>query len=341
VYGRDRSDFARFRIMADLTVSRSTQTPASGIAGLLGLFAGLCAVFAGCVTLSDGYDEARQARWPVVAALVDRAEVVAMARAPKDGGTLWNLRARVRFEVNGEPRTATLISRNGFSEQDAACLESWAAELRKSGQTDVRYDPSRPDRAVFALPDLSPTAGRLHTDLILLAVAAIACGSLLRLARYLRAREERAAPAADGDARAMPVLGLLVAAMGLTMAGLCIHGAISADPFAAENLIGVPIGLMFAFAGIIISLPPDQVKWRNLLATLLITCFALTFDWVAFGPGERQFTGSIMGFGFIPGEWMGRAAFGAFAIVLDICAVSMWIGQCRRGFAAPATASTI
>jgi hypothetical protein len=71
-----------------------------------------------------------------------------------------------------------------------------------------------------------------------------------------------------------------------------------------------------------------------LLATLLVTCFALTFDWVAFGPGERKFSGSfsfgIAATGFQPGELFGRASFGVGAVVLDIWAIAMWIGQCRR-----------
>jgi hypothetical protein len=96
--------------------------------------------------------------------------------------------------------------------------------------------------------------------------------------------------------------------------------------------MGVPLGLMFVFAGIVLALPPSYATWRNLVTALLMTCFAITFDWVAFGPGERHFSGSIMGFGFLPGELMGRIAFGLFAVILDICAVAMWIGQCRRWF---------
>lgn len=94
--------------------------------------------------------------------------------------------------------------------------------------------------------------------------------------------------------------------------------------------MGVPAGLMFVFAGILLALPPQYTGWRNLLTTLVITCFALTFDWVAFGPGERKFSGSIMGFGFIPGELLGRALFGVFAVILDGCAIAMWVGLGRH-----------
>lgn len=94
--------------------------------------------------------------------------------------------------------------------------------------------------------------------------------------------------------------------------------------------MAVPAGLMFVFAGILLALPPQYAKWRSLLVTLVITCFALTLDWVAFGPGERRFTGNIDGIGFIPGEMMGRVFFGLFAIVLDLCAIGMWICHYRQ-----------
>jgi hypothetical protein len=76
-------------------------------------------------------------------------------------------------------------------------------------------------------------------------------------------------------------------------------------------------GLMFVFAGVLIGLPPEYTRWRALLGTLVVTCFAPTFDWVAFGPGERKFNGSFVGIGFVPSELMGRICFGFFAVVLD------------------------
>jgi hypothetical protein len=322
--------------MADLTSSRATQQiTASGFAALLGLFASLCAIFAGCVTLSDWHDETTQARWPVVLALVERADVIASARTPKDGGgTVWKLRYRVRYELNGEALMATLTSRTAFSETDAAKLQAWAAQHRKGSHIDIRVDPSRENQAVFASPEISAAIGRTRTDFILLVIAALASAGLLALAKYLRAREARAAPAAgfDGASRGGLGVGLACAAMGLLLVGIVIHGAVHADPFTADSLMGVPAGLMFVFAGIFMALPPEYKQWRNLLATLLVTCFALTFDWVAFGPGERKFSGSFVGIGFVPSEFFGRASFGVCAVVLDIWAIAMWIGQCRRAF---------
>jgi hypothetical protein len=326
--------------MADLIHSRTTQQiTASGLAGLFGLFALLCAVFAGCVTISDWHSETTQARWPVVSALVERADVVASARTPKDGGgTVWKLRYRVRYEQNGEALMATLTSRTAFSETDAAKLQAWAARHRKGSHVDVRVDPSQANQAAFASAELSDAIDRTRSDFILFAIAALASAGLLALAKYLRTREARAAPATGfyGASGGGLGVGLAFAAMGLLLVGIAIHAAIQADPFTPDNLMGVPAGLMFVFAGIFMALPPEYKQWRDLLATLLITSFALTFDWVAFGPGERRFSGSfsfgIAATGFQPGELFGRASFGVCAVFLDIWAIAMWIGQCRQAF---------
>jgi hypothetical protein len=326
--------------MADLTFSRTAQQmTAPGFAGLFGLFAGLCAIFAACVTLSDWYSGAAQARWPLVSALVERADVVATPRAPKDGGgTVWKLSYRVRYELDGRQLIATPTSNSVFSEADADRLRAWAAQHRKGSHIDVRYDPSRENRAVFAAAELSFAQDRIRTDLTLFAIAAIASAVLLALAKYLRVRQAHAAPAADSASRGGLAIGLGCAAMGLMLVGFTIHTAIHANPFTADNLMAVPAGLMFVFAGILMALPPEYKQWQTLLATLLITCFALTFDWVAFGPGERKFTGSFMGIGFIPVELVGRTFFGFFAVILDIFAIKMWIDQYRRGFG-PSTES--
>jgi len=319
--------------MADLAFSRTTQQmTASSFAGLSGLFAGLCAVFAGCVTLSDWHSQITQARWPVVSAVVERGDVVATSRAPKDGGTAWNLRYRVRYELNGKQLIATPTSNSVFSESEAARLRAWAAQHREGSQIDLRYDPSQENRAFFASAEISGDADRMHSDITLFMVAAIASAGLLTLARYLRAREIRAAPLADSASCGGLAVGLGCAAMGLMLTGFALHSAFQANPLSADNLMAVPAGLMFVFAGILMALPPEHKKWQTLLATLLITCFALTFDWAAFVPGERRFGGSFMGFGFMPGEYFGRAFFGVFAVILDIWAIKMWIDRCRQLF---------
>jgi len=323
--------------MADATLKGTTrQTTAAGIAGLLGLFAGLCTIFAGCVTLIDWYGETTQARWPVVAAIVERADLVASRRGPKDGGGgLWNLRARVRYDdVNGEGRTATLTSRPAYSDEEYLRLQAWTAQNPKGSHIAIRYDPSQPNRAVFAAAEPGFVSDGIRTDLIIFAIAAIACAGLMSLARVLSAREARAAPVADDPQRGGPVLGSLFAVPGLAMLGSAIYGVAHNAPFKADDWLGVLIAVMFVLAGIYVGVPPQYRRLRNVLSALVVVCLALTFDWVAFGPGERHFTGSIGGIGFIPGEMMGRIVFGIFAVVLDIFAIAMSVWQCRQMFAA-------
>jgi hypothetical protein len=44
---------------------------------------------------------------------------------------------------------------------------------------------------------------------------------------------------------------------------------------------------------------------------------------------EAVGTGSIGGIGFIPSEALGRMMFGIFAVVIDFCAIAMWVALCR------------
>ena len=66
----------------------------------------------------------------------------------------------------------------------------------------------------------------------------------------------------------------------------------------------------------------------------MVTSLAVVFDWVAFGPGERHFTSSAGVAGarvtWPSGELAGRAFFGAFAVLMDIAAIGLWLRLVRR-----------
>jgi hypothetical protein len=125
-------------------------------------------------------------------------------------------------------------------------------------------------------------------------------------------------------------IGIACVAMGLGLTGISVNSALlTTAPLKSQEIIGVPAGLMFVFAGALLALPPDNTRLRSWLGAFLLTAFAVTFDWIAFGPGERKFGGGVslgpIGVGFQPGELFGRAAFGFFAVVLDIFAILMWV----------------
>ncbi len=317
--------------------SAPRRTTLAGAVGLFGLFAGLCAIFVLAATVADWRDEAAQARWPVVSALIERSDVDPhRVSQSSGGGTVWQLRYRVRYEAAGE-RVATLSSRSERSEDEVAKLHAWAARHRRGGHIDIRYDPAQPGRAVFASADVPGAGPRTTTDLQLLMIAATACVGLLALAKHLRAKEA-SAPATDAG-RLSPggraALGLAVAAMGFLVIGLGLYSALHArHALTSEDFIGVFAALIFVLGGALLALPPERAGLQRLLGVLLVTTFALTLDWIAFGPGPRQFRGGIssgiIGIGFNPGEMFGRTVFGIGAVILDIVAALTWVRLMRR-----------
>ncbi len=309
----------------------------AGVFGLFGLVAGLCAILALFATVADWRDEAAQARWPVVSALIERDDVDPHRVSQSDGGgTVWQLRYRVRYEAEGE-RVATLSSRSARSDEEVAKLRAWAAQHRRGGHVDVRYDPAQPGRAVFASADVPNAGPRTGTDLQLLMLAATACVGLLALARHLQSKEASAPAAAAGSLSpgGRLAMGLGVAAMGFLVMGLGVHSALHAThALTSEDFIGVLAATIFVFGGALLALPPGRAGLQRLLGVLLVTTFALTLDWVAFGPGTRQFGGGIssgtIGIGLHPGEIFGRTVFGIGAVVLDIVAAVMWVRLIRQ-----------
>jgi hypothetical protein len=165
---------------------------ASGIVLLLGLFAGLCSVFAGVATLVDWYSEATERSWPVISAVVDQAELHASPRGEGER-TIWTLRYRVHYVLDGTPHAAAPISRAAFSWADAERLQDWAEQHGKGSEIEIRYDPSRDGRAAFASDEVS--VNRACGDFTLFAMFAAASFGLLALGWSMRAM--RSKPSSD------------------------------------------------------------------------------------------------------------------------------------------------
>jgi hypothetical protein len=116
-------------------------------------------------------------------------------------------------------------------------------------------------------------------------------------------------------------IGVLIAAAGI---GLVVLGVMKPGARMAA-----PAGLCFAFGGAIVLVPPGARRVQLLLVSLMVSSLAALFDWVAFGPGERQFimSGSIgtASVAWKSGEEVGRIFFGLFALLFDIAAVGLWL----------------
>ena len=299
--------------------------------GLFGLFAGLCALFALGVTVLEWRTDHAQQGWPLVSARIDQAEIAEHATAK--GATTWSLRYRVRYDADWQERAASLASRSTSNTRELAAMRTWLAQHRRGGRIDVRYDPARPDHAVFASPDVPNAGPRTPGNLTFTAVAALACSVLLAIARFLAAREPPDAATRPLSPRAKVYVGVACAAMGLLTLAIGTHATLHAAHATADSFIYVPAALIFVFAGVLLALPPERAALTRVFGALLITSFAVTFDWIAFAPGERHFSGGIsfggIGIGTRPGELFGRAMFGVGAVIADIVAVVLWVQMLR------------
>jgi hypothetical protein len=107
----------------------------------------------------------------------------------------------------------------------------------------------------------------------------------------------------------------------------------SAKGWSSDTIAGGGAGAVFAFGGAVMLTPPGGGRLRLVFAALLVTSWALATDWIAFGPGVRQFTTSISRSGsvsFPVDPSMGRTMFGILAVLLDLFAVGLWCVLMRR-----------
>jgi hypothetical protein len=312
---------------------------AAGVAGLLALFAALCTIFVAAVTFLEWREERAKQDWVPAIAIAERGglEGSGQSKGSENAPTYFLLRYRVHFEANGRRQVTAVWSHSSPVPEVIDAMQAWAERHGPGSEIAIRFDPARPASAEFDSAQTPNAGSRMDTNFTLLAIAVAGCCVFFPLARFMAARERAQAPAIDAPPSGHSVgWGIFCALLGVLVIGLGGYRALaeSADPGPDAVLI-VPIGLIFIFAGILIALPPGRENLRRFLGALLITAFAMTFDWVAFGPGERNFSGGVslgaltVGLGR-PGEWLGRAAFGIFALIATVAAIVAWVRLARR-----------
>jgi len=135
---------------------------------------------------------------------------------------------------------------------------------------------------------------------------------------------------------------LLLIAAGLAFVLVAID-VIPVDPrnLHGPRWVGVAAGLAFILFGLaMVAMPatsPEaqgQVTWRGFILVFgILGSMAAMANWIAFGPGERHFSGTIS-FPFFAissgsSEWTGRIAFGVGALILDVMLVVLTYGSLR------------
>jgi len=130
--------------------------------------------------------------------------------------------------------------------------------------------------------------------------------------------------------RGQIALGLMVMAAGLGCTALAAsHLGTPADQLALDTVAGLVAGLSFVFGGAILVIPERFTGTRAFAGALMVTSFALLYDWAAFGPGERHLHSSVpflrAGFTSPLSDISGRILFAIGAVLFNLMALWAWI----------------
>jgi hypothetical protein len=134
--------------------------------------------------------------------------------------------------------------------------------------------------------------------------------------------------------RASLAIGLIFVAAGLPIMALAT-GLITPRPGSLEapEWVVFLAGFSFSMAGTLFLLPESRIKLRGFLGGLLVTAFASVFDWIAFGPGERHFSGGLsigpLLTSSASSELSGRIWFGIAGVLISCFAFWAWVRWVR------------
>ena len=162
-----------------------------GGSGVLGLFTGLCSIFALFVTVAEGWQEHTQAQWPEATALVQSCGLDIYTHKPE---AYW-IDCRVSYSAGAEeivadvhsrstPAPRRVISQNPSTQFDL--MQEWVDAHPAGTAMDVHYDPANHKKVVLVTTDMPLGGPRTPNNLRLLEITAGSCGLLLAIARLAR-----------------------------------------------------------------------------------------------------------------------------------------------------------
>src|SRR3989344_3769521 len=128
----------------------------------------------------------------------------------------------------------------------------------------------------------------------------------------------------------IPIVVILIFGPAFAAAGIAI--IMSVNLLVLKNSIQVPewliyvFGILFLTAGIGLLLARIFKKLAGFFGIIAMLSFVLIFNWVAFGPGERNFTSETNIGGYTTSEKVseteGRIVFSLFAGAMDLVILS-------------------
>jgi Protein of unknown function (DUF3592) len=160
----------------------------------LGLFAGLCGVFALVVTVAEAWQEHAQALWPVATARVEKCGLHQTSSGRRDS---YYIDCRLGYMVGAEEILANVYSRSvpsptvwQYPPNQIGPLQDWVDNHPQGTLIAVRYNPANPKKAVLVVTDMPRGGPHTPNNLKLLGIAATSCALLLTIARIGRRRSD-------------------------------------------------------------------------------------------------------------------------------------------------------
>lgn len=147
----------------------SNSLTAKGLVGLLGIFAGLCTVFALIVSVADKWQEHAQERWPEVTAIVERCSVdpyVPLESTSRD--PVWHIGCRIGYPADStqiETRIRSHSTASGWGGHMGR-MQQWVALHRPGSPIVVHYNPTNPKTAVLTATDMPDGGPRTPNNLL-------------------------------------------------------------------------------------------------------------------------------------------------------------------------------
>lgn len=174
-----------------------------GVAALLGVFAGLCTVFALVVTAAEAWQEHAEAQWPETTARVGRCYLHQTSTGRRNQ---YYIDCSLSYVVGTEQIGAHVYSASvpsrevpQYPRNQISPLEDWVDVHPPGTEMAVRFDPAKHSKMVLVATDM-PRAGGPHTanNLKLLGFFATTSVLLLLIARVWRLKYDASAAIASG-----------------------------------------------------------------------------------------------------------------------------------------------
>lgn len=174
-------------------MAAETQPKWRGFVALLGLFAGLCAVFALIVTAAEAWLEHAQAQWPEGLAQVQRCDLDVYTHKPE----AYRIDCSLSYVVGGDEIISHVYSRSTpaprrviwqYPPLQFERMQEWVDEHPQGTAIAVHYNPANNKEAVLIVTDMPLGGPRTPGNMKLVAFFAAISVVLLTIARTTRLR---------------------------------------------------------------------------------------------------------------------------------------------------------